>query len=527
MISVIKWIFSLIIAAFATWLFATWLSIEKHPLFKVSDPAEEVRAKILQFFTDCLIVAGILSLYTTYGPVISRIPEQLTTFCSRYLNMWTFFLSLVLIVIIYFVWHSDLRKWNSACIFFSSAAIIIVPFLVLFIFQSFILNSGSTIKDDFNNIHWELNIENGNLVVTKKQEKYSELVFMDFSLTALESGISEYVNQSNDRTWKKYRDKIYMVEVRGFTDIGAEAFASCVNLREVNLPEKIEKIGVGAFRNCRSLSSIKIPKSVEAIPKDAFSNCRSLSSVQFAGEITSIGESAFQNCENLTQLDIPKSVRRIERNAFQGCRNLRSISVPDIGEIEDNLFRNCASLSEITIPENVTRIGIHSFDGCRSLGTVILPGRVRTIGAYAFNECRALKRVVLPEYLEELGQCGFYKCVSLQSIEMEDCGLTEINEQTFAFCESLGGITLPKSLNHIRESAFFGCNNLSRVTVRTELQSISPNAFPKEDNHVILFIIQSGYSNKGVESAEKVIGIISTISNARYTYEKPVQNSFA
>ena len=70
----------------------------------------------------------------------------------------------------------------------------------------------------------------------------------------------------------------------------------CTSLREVVIPDGVQKITVSAFENCTSLSEIIIPNSV-----------------------TDIGEDAFRGCKNLTHIYIPDSVEEIGKKAFAGC----------------------------------------------------------------------------------------------------------------------------------------------------------------------------------------------------------------
>lgn len=54
------------------------------------------------------------------------------------------------------------------------------------------------------------------------------------------------------------------------------AFASCINLTEIELPSTLERIYERAFYNCKSLTRIYIPKGVVGIRENAFSGCDSL-----------------------------------------------------------------------------------------------------------------------------------------------------------------------------------------------------------------------------------------------------------
>ena len=102
------------------------------------------------------------------------------------------------------------------------------------------------------------------------------------------------------------------------TSIGSYAFAYCISLASITIPDSVTSIGSYAFAYCMSLASITIPDSVTSIGSSAFSDCGSLTSITIPNSVTSIGSSAFSNCGSLTSITIPNSVTSIRSNAFQG-----------------------------------------------------------------------------------------------------------------------------------------------------------------------------------------------------------------
>ena len=76
------------------------------------------------------------------------------------------------------------------------------------------------------------------------------------------------------------------------TTIAEDTFSFC-SLKEVIIPEGVEKISSRAFKGCAKLSCISIPESLQII-----------------------GESAFSGCEGMENLKIPESAETIEYNAF-------------------------------------------------------------------------------------------------------------------------------------------------------------------------------------------------------------------
>ena len=132
-------------------------------------------------------------------------------------------------------------------------------------------------------------------------------------------------------------------------------------ITKVVIPNSITSIEDSAFAECISLKSINIPNNVISIG-NAFFKCTSLKSVTIPNSVTSIGEGAFTSCISLTSINIPDSVTSISAWTFQFCLSLKSITIPNsVTSIGEGAFKNCTSLTSITIPNNVTSIEHNAF----------------------------------------------------------------------------------------------------------------------------------------------------------------------
>jgi uncharacterized repeat protein (TIGR03803 family) len=100
------------------------------------------------------------------------------------------------------------------------------------------------------------------------------------------------------------------------TSIGQGAFAACVNLTSVTIPDSVTNIGDYAFAACYSLTSVRIPDSVTNIGDNAFDSCTGLTDVTIGNSVTSIGDSAFSKCWDLTSVYFQGNAPSFGTNVF-------------------------------------------------------------------------------------------------------------------------------------------------------------------------------------------------------------------
>ena len=96
-----------------------------------------------------------------------------------------------------------------------------------------------------------------------------------------------------------YLTKLTSVELDGVEVIGAEAFAYCDSLSDVDFGDSLISVGQSAFSTCVSLTSVSLPASLESLGSRAFSYCTSLTDVYFAGDMPEIGSGAFLGADVL------------------------------------------------------------------------------------------------------------------------------------------------------------------------------------------------------------------------------------
>ncbi len=184
-----------------------------------------------------------------------------------------------------------------------------------------------------------------------------------------------------------YKNKTSVVVPSSITDsentytvvsVGGGAFANCVNLETVSLPESIRLIWKAAFMNCEGLMNINIPEGVTVLGNGAFKGCIRLGLVplQLPNSLESIEANAFEDCLFLNSLTLPSKVRHIGEAAFKGS----GIYTADTYWKNDVLYIGtsliCAKpgiYGDYTVENGTTLVADAAFDGCGNLWSVYFP----------------------------------------------------------------------------------------------------------------------------------------------------------
>jgi len=181
------------------------------------------------------------------------------------------------------------------------------------------------------------------------------------------------------------------------TSIGENAFGDCQNLTGVQLPSSITYVANpsysldftanGAFASCISLRSITIPNTWNWIPQGFLNGCLVLKSANIPSGTTSIGIAAYANCGVLTSiLTIPSGVSLLPQYCFNNCNSITSITIPNsVTSIDLGCFNN-TGLKNIIIPSSVTNIAQSNFNNTSTFKYALFTGNIpATIGTDTFT----------------------------------------------------------------------------------------------------------------------------------------------
>lgn len=309
------------------------------------------------------------------------------------------------------------------------------------------------------------------------------------------------------------------------TSISQSAFADCVNLEEVVVPEQFETVGDSAFSGCTKLSKINLntAKELKIIGKNAFSNCISLSKVTLPESVTSIGSNAFsidmdtyQNVQKqtdvyydgtlkkwldisfgsiqsnpmyatggnlyvngsdlVTELDTKNiSAANIGSYAFAGCISLKKIDLTGVTEIGSSAFEKSNVSGEVVIPETVKKFGTYAFRGCSFLEKLSWKSSV-SVAMGAFTSNTNLKEVVISGDVTALSNWAFKGCSSLRKVTLPN-SMKKLSQQSFQNCSVLKEINIPEGVTSIGNFGFAGCKSLEKISLPDSVTTLDIQVF--------------------------------------------------
>jgi hypothetical protein len=169
-------------------------------------------------------------------------------------------------------------------------------------------------------------------------------------------------------------------------EIGQFSYARS-SVRQISIPEGVEKIGYGAFYHCDDLLNVTLPASIQTVEPMAFTNSQWVDRFLSTGTedylITGGVLVAYRGKD--TQITLPETVRVIAGEVFKGHKELRSVTLPSsLRVIGEGAFEDCTALDTVNMPEGVIQIKDRAFMGC-PLTSISIPTSVTQLGLGAYD----------------------------------------------------------------------------------------------------------------------------------------------
>lgn len=272
--------------------------------------------------------------------------------------------------------------------------------------------------------------------------------------------------------------------------IGINAFAGCTNLKEVIMSDSVTEVGEEAFAGCESLTTVTLSNSITEIKSNTFKDCTQLKDISEPNALKIIGDSAFSNCSSLVYFNIPDGVTKIGNRAFYGCKSFYGTSIPEsVEQLGGYIFWNCESMERILLPDNLETIPSGMFGNCKSLKEIKLPYSLVKVDTMAFENCSGLYAVYASDLSHWLNisfssnplldaNLGYLYLNNnlLKDLVIPD-GVTAINNNQFAGCDSIETVTFGNEVKTIGTQAFSQCSNLKEVVLPINIEKLGSLSF--------------------------------------------------
>ncbi len=342
------------------------------------------------------------------------------------------------------------------------------------------------------------------------------------------------------------------------TSIGLGAFAGCIGLTSIEIPDSVTCIGEGAFWGCIGLTSITLPFVGNSVKASSDSNYRPFGHIfgtgSYEGGMVVKQNFVFGNVVCYDNYCIPTSLKSVKitggdllDGAFYNCCGLTSIEILDsVTRIEEDVFWGCSSLTSITIPNSVTNIGQYVFNGCNSLIIyceaaskpsgwnnywnnskcpvvwdcknndkandgyiyIVIDGLrygLKDGKATVVRQSKAVSgSIIIPSSVTykdvsysvtSIGDSAFAGCIGLTSIDIPN-SVTSIGEYAFSGCTGLTSIEIPDSVTNISQGVFYGCSSLTGIEIPNSVKYIGYYAF-RDCNSLTSIEIPNSVTNIG------------------------------
>jgi hypothetical protein len=124
----------------------------------------------------------------------------------------------------------------------------------------------------------------------------------------------------------------------------------------------VKALKEGLFEDNQTITSVSIPRGVSEIPANTFRFCENLKTINIPHGVKSIGKEAFRFNTSLETIYLPSSLETIGEGTFYYCPKLKTVSMPSCKNIKSYAFSYCLALKSITLPSNLNYLADHVFE---------------------------------------------------------------------------------------------------------------------------------------------------------------------
>lgn len=311
-------------------------------------------------------------------------------------------------------------------------------------------------------------------------------------------------------------------------------FEGCVNLKEVEFPESMERLSENTFLNCTKLEKVIYNgKWTDDAYTDAFAGCNNLTTAIFTSSCKTVPSGIFWKVNSVKNVTLAEGVESINYGAFYET-SIASIQIPStVKEIGSYAFYK-TSLTEVYIPSSVVKMGDTVFSKSVKIicdegsyaqswaqekgystrepldgpeytitnGVLTFNSKLKTIDASQFKGNSQIREVVIGENITSIGKSAFEGCANLKKIQFnainveiansssvnifKNCPVEElvfgpkvqvVPRQAFRNLNSLKYVKIPGNVKEIQQSAFYGDKTIEEIVIEEGVETLVQYCF--------------------------------------------------
>jgi hypothetical protein len=241
----------------------------------------------------------------------------------------------------------------------------------------------------------------------------------------------------------------------------------------VIVPDEVEIIGKGVFENKTRIKQVYLGKSVKRISERAFFHCIKLEKLYMNTNLEIIDDEAFCRCMRLSELDLSANIKKIGAKSFAHCTSIKSLHLTrNIVSIASNSFFDCSELEVIDVHDD--NMIYSAIDGVLYDKTFtkllkcpdslkakyfIMPISVRCIGEFAFSYCNNIGSITIPPSVEHIEDFVFWYAIGLQELVIEGTKIS-LGKEIFSGFTKEQKIYLQYEIyaKHLKSDTFSACD---------------------------------------------------------------------
>lgn len=201
-------------------------------------------------------------------------------------------------------------------------------------------------------------------------------------------------------------------------------FYGCRSLKEVVLPQSLEKIGYATFKDSPNLRRVDLGGVIRCHPAafctELFAeDDYKLERITFSPHICKVGD-RYCGSDDFVKIEIPRSVRQTD--GYTDFPMAERMAFPEGTKMLNGILQGNADVREVVLPASYKYVTQKEFAGCSALERAVFSGEdldlSDTNGCRMFSGCRRLREVVLPKALTVLDFTSFLGCPELKELDV-------------------------------------------------------------------------------------------------------------